>query len=314
MSTLKFAARFVAPIFRTVRSTGAAALRIFMRILFWELLPRSRPLRTALFDSAPKGSVLLSNIGSETFVVISHDLGIGREVFRRGSYDFEKLQRAIRMLPKGFKPKLLIDVGANIGTICIPAVKRNIFETAIAIEPEPRNYSLLIANIHLNQVQQRIQPHRIALGPEAGKILVLELSEINLGDHRVRISSAPGQSGEEFRKTVKVATERFDDVIGTTDPTSTLIWIDTQGFEGYVLSGASGALRNRTPLVIEFWPYGMERSGSYGALKRALVEAGYKSFFILDGSQEALALSEESLDDLALKLGGGESYTDLLIC
>ncbi len=33
----------------------------------------------------------------------------------------------------------LIDIGANIGTICIPAVKCGLFDRAIAIEPEPLN-------------------------------------------------------------------------------------------------------------------------------------------------------------------------------
>ena len=285
-----------------------------MRSFFWNLLPRSRAFRSGLFDSAPKGSLLLSDIGSETFLVASNDLAIGREVFRRGTYDFEKLQRAVSMLPEGFEPKLLIDVGANIGTICIPAIKRNLFQTGIAIEPEPRNYSLLIANLHLNGVQRRIQPHNLALGAKPGETLVFELSEINFGDHRVRMSSEVGQSGEESRKTIEVKSETFDDVVGSVDPKATLIWMDTQGFEGYVLAGAIGALRKKPPVVIEFWPYGLERSGSYGALKRALVEAGYESFYNLDGSQEAHRLSEESLDQLARKLGFDEAYTDLLVC
>ena len=77
--------------------------------------------------------------------------------------------------------------------------------------------------------------------------------------------------------------------------------------------GAAKALQLRPPLCLEFWPYGLKRSESYDALKRALTESGYNLFYDLDGSQSARPLSPQSLDDLYAKLGEGGAYTDVLV-
>jgi hypothetical protein len=46
--------------------------------------------------------------------------------------------------------------------------------------------------------------------------------------------------------------------------------MDTQGYEGYVLSGARRWLDAGTPLVMEFDPYLMRRVNSFGLMKAAL--------------------------------------------
>ncbi len=40
-----------------------------------------------------------------------------------------------------------------------------------------------------------------------------------------------------------------------------LAWVDIQGHEGYFLRGARGTLAGGAPVVSEFWPYGILRSG-----------------------------------------------------
>ena len=40
-----------------------------------------------------------------------------------------------------------------------------------------------------------------------------------------------------------------------------LIWIDVQGYEGFVYRGAGGTLAGGLPTVSEVWPYGILRAG-----------------------------------------------------
>ncbi|RPJ80913.1 MAG: hypothetical protein EHM18_17695, partial [Acidobacteria bacterium] len=40
-----------------------------------------------------------------------------------------------------------------------------------------------------------------------------------------------------------------------------LVWVDIQGHEGHFLRGAQSLLRRGVPIVTEFWPYAIERSG-----------------------------------------------------
>lgn len=297
------------------RALVALALASFNR-LYWVPYSSSSLFRKALYMSAPPKQLLLANWGSETFLVSSQDQFIGRGTFISGPYDFDKFEKAVSILDSGFRKGLLIDVGANIGTICIAAVKRNIFQRAIAIEPEPFNFSLLTCNVQLNGLAQRIVVHNLALGARAGQELLFELSERNFGDHRIKLSDQPGIDNEESRKTIRVKSEPFDNVIGEVDPSDTLIWMDTQGFEGFVLKGATMALSTQPPLVIEFWPYGLSRSGSYPALRRAVVDAGYKLFYDLNhehgGKPLPVILSAQSLDDLHNRLSETQASTDLL--
>jgi FkbM family methyltransferase len=297
---------------RTVDTLPSKALRATSRLPVF----RSKLFRRIILDFADPDSLLISAGRREKFAVVASDRYIGRETYvDQEPYGFDKMEKLLSILGSDRPTMLLIDIGANIGTICIPAVNRGLFKNAIAIEPEPRNYSLLLTNIHLNGAGSKIIAHNLALGQKNDSQVLFELAKDNFGDHRIHIDSAVNLYDETSRETITVKSETFDRVVRDIDPKETLIWIDTQGFEGYVLSGAAAALKSQPPVCIEFWPYGMKRSNSYPILKQALVEAGYNSFYDLDGGSSPLPLTSQSLDDLYRSLGDTErgAATDLLI-
>jgi FkbM family methyltransferase len=275
---------------------------------------KSRMVRKIMFDIGPPERLLISTGRSETFVISAGDKSIAREMYGNGEpYDFDKMLNALSILGNSRPKTLMIDVGANIGTICIPAVKRGLFQRAIAIEPEPRNYSLLLANIHINGLGDKIVTHNLALGQRDDEQALLEIAELNLGDHRIHVTSDLNLYGEAHRKTIKVQSESFDKIVSSIEPKGTLIWMDTQGFEGYILSGAKKALQFRPPICLEFWPYGMTRSKSYAALKAALIESGYGSFYNLNENLSSVPLNDQSFDELYVALDRKRAYTELLI-
>ena len=59
--------------------------------------------------------------------------------------------------------RLMIDIGANIGTTSIPRVLLGDFNCVYAIEPDPLNYSCLVRNIISNGVRGLVLPDRVAL-------------------------------------------------------------------------------------------------------------------------------------------------------
>jgi FkbM family methyltransferase len=299
---------------RLLSGASEKLLRWLARLLYWRSLGSFR-FRQIMFDTAPPGTLLVATRNTETYLVAAGDQVIGRSLFVSGEFDFEKLGTVIRLLGDRWKGRLLIDVGANCGPICIPAVKRGYFSQAIAVEPEPFNHSLLAANIQLNGLASRIATLNVAFGARDHESLDFELSATNLGDHRVRLRKDAGLMQEAQRRTVSVKSETFDSMIGEVDPGDSLIWIDTQGFEGHVLSGARRALSRRVPLVIEFWPYAMQRADSYAVLKDVLFAAGYEEFCDLNAGQSWLPLSPARLDEInaALEKRGAYAYTDLLL-
>ena len=188
---------------------------------------------------------------SEKYLIHTND-PIGKDLFLHGEFDFRKFELALHLLGRS-SLNTLVDVGANIGTICIPAVKRGLANTAIAIEPEPTNFAMLQANLAMNNVAHRVKSFQMALGSTDDQTLLLDLSSENFGDHRI----APTIGEARTRPQLPVKSSRFDTVVGELNPETDLVYIDVQGFEKFVISGAPLATQNKVPMVLEFWPDGL---------------------------------------------------------
>jgi len=188
---------------------------------------------------------------SEKYLVYTND-PIGKDLFIHGEYDFRKFELALQLLHRK-SIQTLVDVGANIGSICIPAVKRGFANNAIAIEPEPTNFAMLHANLAMNDVMDRVKTFQMALGSTDDQTLLLDLSSENFGDHRI----APTIGATRTRPQVPVKSSRFDTVVGELNPKTDLVYIDVQGFEKFVIGGAPLATQNKVPMVLEFWPDGL---------------------------------------------------------
>ncbi len=237
--------------------------------------------RSAVFEMARfVRPTLRATSGSAIFYVSTRDRVLGRHVYANGDFEAAILHRAYGLLAGWGQPATgtLIDIGANIGTTCIQAVVDGLAPAALAIEPEPRNFALLERNIQANGLQNRIGALCVALSDREGTA-ELELSKDNLGDHRVRVMAATGGSfGEDGRTTRPVPTTTIDRLVetGQVDLSRTgLAWIDIQGHEGHVLAGADSLRETGIPVVLEFWPYGLERAGSLERLE-AIIERDYR--------------------------------------
>ena len=227
-----------------------------------------------------------------------------------GDFDFEKLEDAIQLLGQGFTPITLIDIGANIGVIGIEAIKRSVFEKVIAFEPVPNNYRLLVANVYINGLEGQIKPYNLALGSKLDEVLTFELSNENFGDHRVKVSSDDGVFGEKNRATIEVISSTLDSKVGAINPHETLIWMDVQGYEAFVCTGAKQIMSERPPCVMEFWPYGIKRAQAYQTLKDSI--SMYEFFYDLrKKNPQKSKLS--TLDNLYAELGEDGDFTDILI-
>jgi FkbM family methyltransferase len=284
---------------------------LFLRVFAWQPYLRSQMVRKLVFDAAPRDRLLIAPWPAGSFVVRAGDVALGRPLYAVGALEVDKLWRALDYLGN-FERDLFIDIGANTGFVSIPAVKSGLFQRAIAVEPEPFNFRLLCANIHLNGVAPQIVAHNVALGAREQDGVSLELSETNSGDHRIRLSADPGLFGEDRRETIRVKMMPLDQLIPSFDPRRTMIWMDTQGFEGHILAGARNALAARPPLVLEFWPYAMNRAGSYEPLKDALLAAGYSNFCDVKHGVPLGRLTESSLNELYHRLESTMKSVDLL--
>ena len=156
-----------------------------------------------------------------------------------------------------------IDVGANIGLTVIPIAIEKTGVTCFAFEPELDNYRYLRKNIIANDIESKIKIFNLALFSE-DCVLNMELSQSNMGDHRVRLKSINETDGnlyeENSRETVVINARKLDNVIEGYELKKPIIMkIDVQGSEVRVFGGANKVLPKVDFLITEFWPYGINR-------------------------------------------------------
>lgn len=264
--------------------------------------------RSHRFESLA-GPYALGCHAAESYVVATSDTVIGKRLYSRGTFDLQKLERAFEILraeqPDAI-PDVLVDVGANVGSICIPAVKRGFVKRALAFEPDPGNFRLLRINALLNATEDGIECHEMALGESAG-VAMLASNPANHGDHRIVTGAPPGIGLRE------VPVRTLDSFLQQTQGKPWLVWLDVQGFEPEVLAGSSRAMAAGWPIVMEFTPDDLDARGTFDKLMELITQSPYSRYFDLDcPSAEFEELPISQLQRIADELRKHKSFTDLL--
>ncbi len=253
------------------------------------------------------------------------DQCIGRALRQSGTFEEKKIKEVVHFLKQhhGFKPECFVDIGANIGTHLIYSLNNELFKFAVGIEADSLNYTLLSRNVELNGLVNRVQLFNMALSNRSGSV-TMELSKTNFGDHRVRTRHQATATllEEDNRLTYSTISDSLDDLFAERQielSSNTLVWIDTQGHEGQVLTGAQNTFTQEKPfVVIEFWPYGVERSSGKQLLLNFLKQCRSIYDINSDRWQERPAVSPDWIEThyetmLAATNKGDYPFTDLLI-
>ena len=150
-----------------------------------------------------------------------------------------------------------LDIGANIGLTTIPIAKRQTVQ-CLAFEPDETNFHNLCFNITQNCPGSNVKLHKVAIFERMTE-LSFSIAQGNLGDHRIHIGKGgDDQLSEHRRKVTKVRAVPLDDF--HKDVRGPLaIKIDTQGAEPFVFAGGRNAIQEAELVVLEWWPYSMDR-------------------------------------------------------
>jgi FkbM family methyltransferase len=230
------------------------------RLFLWNL---NRAFRTFAVINTKQGKFKIAFLEKES---------IGRSLYTTGQYEMDLIKEVTKFLRANSKigrkgSGTALDIGANNGVISIGLLQTGEFQKAIAFEPEPRNFSLLEFNVALNGLKDRFICMPYAVADAAGE-LRFELSDTNYGDHRVRADSqAIGleRQSESKRRLISVKADQLDALLSSIPQdfvaSASLVWLDVQGYEGYVFKGGKKFLSTGIPVIAEIWPYGIQRAG-----------------------------------------------------
>ena len=246
----------------------------------------------------------------------SRDHGVGRILFLRGEYEYDQIKRAAAA--GGFASggrRWLLDIGANIGTVCIAFARDGVFTQALAVEPAPVSFQHLVKNVARNNLDQAIRCVNAAVSATSGTV-ELELSN-NSGDHRVRVAGplVAERYDEHKRPLVRVPVCRLDDLLDETGIDRRdvgLLWMDVQGHERHVLEGAPALVASGVPVVTELWPYGLRRAGVEPEEFVTYLRARFTSYYDL-GHATPHEQSTAELPRLLGQLSHVKSFADLLL-
>ena len=288
----------------------------FLALLLGPLIRRcknSKLLRMAYFKAQSDQAFLIAETDVADFVISASDTAVGFSTYiNRRPFDAEKLGIAYELLD--VPPELLLDVGANIGTVGISALGSGLVKNVWAFEPEAMCFALLSANVSLNSLSDMVTLFNVAVSDGKHQSLDLEIAEDNLGDHRVRFTEDAGDYREECRKVASVPAISLDAVCSALDLSTVFLWMDVQGSEGAVLAGATRLLSSGVPIVTEFWPYGLRRAGGFDLFVSNLTSHEYSRIIDLSNPTHPypceVATFEELLDVYSAV---DNDHTDLLV-
>ncbi|MCZ7646419.1 MAG: FkbM family methyltransferase [Planctomycetota bacterium] len=257
--------------------------------------------------------------GTDWTVLVS-DASVTKSLFLTGRHQAGTRARVLEWLEAHeYMPAsraLIVDVGANIGTPCVP-LALGTGRRILAIEPVPENVELLRRNVERNGLSERVTCVHAAVASKAGKVTMA----IHPKSGRSEVKAAGGRQGfgdaSEASGFVEVPAETLDAVVaahGFRPEQVAFVWCDTQGFEREVLQSATEILKAGAPFFMEFWPRGLEAHGGVAAFL-ACVQERFASFvstedLIREGTQ-AMPRPVSGLESFAQAFG--ERQTDLLL-
>ena len=99
------------------------------------------------------------------------------------------------------------------------------------------------------------------------------------------------------------------------DLSEAFLFMDTQGYEGHILSGAKNLIEACVPIMTEFWPYGLKRSNGIEMFYEVLSNSNYNVLIDSGHPDKKNKFSIDLLRKIELELVGKDprKYTDLMI-
>lgn len=145
--------------------------------------------------------------------------------------------------------RIVVDAGANVGIFSVWAAKQVPEVRIIALEPFPATVAALRHNLHVNQLEERVQVVQVALGAQSGERLMR-----TDGESPQRGLEPADEEGSAGRPVIKVPCVSLADFFDRHRLVSVdMLKMDIQGSEWQVLlSAPSSLLRSIRRIQFEY--------------------------------------------------------------
>lgn len=153
----------------------------------------------------------------------------------------ETLPVFLRLINAGMT---VLDVGANTGLFSLLAARRSPSVVVHAVEPVPRVFAALQANVARNGFTN-VVCHRLALSDHDGPV------SMYVPDDEIPLMASLSPAWRPGSDRIEVDAQTLDQFVGRLNLTDVdVLKIDTEGTESDVLAGATETLLTKRPFVI----------------------------------------------------------------
>jgi FkbM family methyltransferase len=188
--------------------------------------------------------------------------GIGYELLTMGGFQVDDTDRLVAWIDAN-RPgrRVVVDVGANIGTTAVPFALAGY--DVLAIEPVPATFELLERNVADNGLGSRITCVRQAITSQPGPVEMVLAGSMGQSELAV---DRPGflADGYDIVDRVEVMGGPLGALLeehGVAPADVALVWSDVQGAELEVITTAAALWDVGVPLFVEVWPDGLDAHG-----------------------------------------------------
>jgi FkbM family methyltransferase len=185
------------------------------------------------------------------------------------------------VLCRAYRPRVLWDVGANMGLYSWLFLSESADNTAILFEPDPDNLALIDRTIEDNGL---------------GRALVKRCAVSDrVGDAVFAVDSRTGHTGHlttmsiDANNVIQVPLVTLDQMVEEFPPPD-ILKIDVEGAEGSVMAGGANILKKHQPIVL------FECFGGSDAARDMLGDTGYALF----NAEDPDASTSDAVNFLAL--------------
>jgi FkbM family methyltransferase len=261
-------------------------------------------LALRFFDTRYGRDLLIKAIGPRTrFITVdcgdhlmtfAPDDYLGRSVFVKNHWDRDHVGRLLGKLPQhgiSVEGKIMLEIGANIGTHTVYFALTGVFSRIVAIEPDPRNFELLEENVAQNGLGDRVIRIPVAVSDHEGTI-----SFFQHPNNHGKSSPVSGHAGDREILVPALPVSAILDRARVAIEEIGLVWMDIEGYEPTAARSMQSLFERRVPVHMEFTAefYGRTKASEFVAFLARYYENC--TIFYNDDSEESCKVTDIPLD------------------
>ena len=271
-------------------------LPAYTRFLQWQIKSR-------LFNK----DFIYNWVSNTRFVVRRGDTGLTANIYN-GLAEFHDMAFVLHALRANDR---FLDIGANAGSYSILAGAAAGADV-LCVEPLPETYAKLLKQIDINNMQDHVKALNIGVSDKPATLQFT--ADLDCGNHVIA-------KNESHADTTEVQVDTIDNIC--TDFSPYMIKMDTEGYENFVIDGATKTLENDETncLVIELYTGKSIYNTSAQDIHKKIVSFGFKPFRYNAHKKELTALENKlntedqntiylkNPDDIRARIATAKKYT-----